>query len=90
VIFIVTNQASKAEALSVSRSGASQPVASTAPINPQGTTQVAVNVRPGDYTIGPASNGGTDAALSVTPPIRSASIHIGSERPSSSSQLLQP
>jgi hypothetical protein len=90
VVFIVTNQASNAEALSISRSGASQPLASTAPINPQGTTQVAVNFRPGDYTIGTATQGGTDAALSVTPPIRSASIHIGRERPSSSNQLLQP
>ncbi|MEO6858954.1 MAG: hypothetical protein ABI323_10250 [Solirubrobacteraceae bacterium] len=90
VVFIVTNQASKAEGLSISRSGDSQPLASTAPINPQGTTQVAVNFRPGDYTIGPAANGGTDAALSVTPPLRSASIHVGGQRPSSSNQLLQP
>ena len=90
VVFIVTNQASNAEALSISLSGASQPLASTAPINPQGTTQVAVNFRPGDYTIDTATQGGTDAALSVTPPIRSAAIHIGRERPSSSNQLLQP
>jgi hypothetical protein len=89
VVFIVTNQASNSEALSVSRPGG-QLLASTAPINPQGTTQVAVNFHPGDYTIGAASHGGTDASLSAAPPIRSASIHISGQRPNSSNQLLQP
>jgi hypothetical protein len=90
VIFIVTNQASSAEALSISRAGQNQPLASTAPINPQGTTQVSVDFRPGLYTIGTARDGGTDASLSVLPAIRSALIHIGRPRPSSSNQLLQP
>jgi hypothetical protein len=90
VVFIVTNQASKAEALAISRSGQSQPLASTAPINPQGTTQVAVNFRPGDYTIATTPHGATDAQLTQTSAIRSASIHIGHERTSSSNQLLQP
>ncbi|MGB9185951.1 MAG: hypothetical protein WCB67_18000 [Solirubrobacteraceae bacterium] len=89
VVFIVTNQASSAEALAISKSGQSQPLASTAPINPQGTTQVAVDFRPGDYTISTAGRG-TDAQLSQTPAIRSASIHIGHERTSSSNSLLQP
>ena len=90
VVFIVTNQASKAEALAISRSGQSQPLASTAPINPQGTTQVAVDFRPGDYTISTATHGATDAQLSQSSSIRSASIHIGHERSSSSNQLLGP
>lgn len=90
VLFIVTNQASRAESLAISRAGASQTLASTAPINPQGTTQVSVNFTPGDYTIATASRGRTDAQLSEQSPIRSASIHIGHERASSSNQLLQP
>jgi hypothetical protein len=90
VVFIVTNQASKAEALAISKSGQSQPLASTAPINPQGTTQVAVDFRPGDYTISTAGHGATDAQLSQTSSIRSASIHIGHERANSSADLLQP
>jgi hypothetical protein len=90
VIFIVTNQASRAEALAISRAGQNQPLASTAPINPQGTTQVAVDFRPGDYTIATASHGATDAQLSQASSIRSAQIHIGHERANSSSQLLQP
>ena len=90
VLFIVTNQSSKAETLSISRSGASQPLASTAPINPQGTTQIAVNFRPGDYTIGTGGQASTDAALTEQSPIRSAQVHIGRERQSSSDTLLQP
>ncbi|MDQ6732173.1 MAG: hypothetical protein M3022_18260 [Actinomycetota bacterium] len=89
VIFIVTNQASRAEALAISRAGQNQPLASTAPINPQGTTQVAVDFQPGDYTIASASHGATDAQLSQASSIRSAQIHIGHER-ANSSQLLQP
>jgi hypothetical protein len=90
VVFIVTNQASNAEALAISKLGQSRPLASTAPINPQGTTQVAVDFRPGDYTISTAGRGATDAQLSQASSIRSASIHIGHERASSSDSLLQP
>lgn len=90
VVFIVTNQASKAEALAISRSGQTQPLASTAPINPQGTTQVAVDFRPGEYTISTAGHGATDAQATQASSIRSASIHIGHARTNSSDQLLQP
>jgi hypothetical protein len=91
VIFIVTNQASHSEALAISpASGNSHQVASTAPINPQGTTQVAVNFKPGDYTISTAAHGRTDAQLSRSSNIASASLHIGRPRTSSSNSLLQP
>jgi hypothetical protein len=92
VVFIVTNQASKAEELAISKSGSGQntnPIASTAPINPQGTTQVSVNFRPGDYTITTARRG-NDAQRSKQPSIRSALIHIGRERQSGENALLQP
>ena len=46
VVFIVTNQASKSEQLAISRAGHTSQIASTAPINPQGTTQVAVVTSP--------------------------------------------
>jgi hypothetical protein len=90
VVFVVTNQASHAEALAISASGQSTPLASTAPINPQGTTQVSVNFKPGDYTIATASHGQTDADLSRPSPIQPASIHIGRARQSSDGDLLQP
>jgi hypothetical protein len=89
-VFIVTNQASHSEALAISKSGENHALASTAPINPQGTTQVSVDFKPGDYTIATGSHGSTDASLSAPSSIRSASIHIGRERQNSSSDLLQP
>src|SRR6201986_449195 len=86
--FIVTNQASHAEALAISKGGST--LASTAPINPQGTTQVSVNFKPGRYTIATGAHGKNDAQLSQQSPIRPASIHIGRERESSNNALLQP
>ncbi len=90
VVFIVTNQASQSEALTISRAGQSHPLASTAPINPQATTQVSVNFKPGEYTVGIAAHGSTDASLSQPSSMRPASLHIGRERQSSGSELLQP
>jgi hypothetical protein len=89
VVFIVTNQASQSEALAIVRSGQSSPIAKTAPINPQGTTQVSVNFQPGDYTLATAQHA-TDAQLSQGSPIRSASIHIGQARNKSANALLGP
>ena len=88
ITFIVTNQASQAEALAISRGGST--LASTAPINPQGTTQVSVNFKPGRYTIATGDQGKNDAQLSKQSSIRPASIHIGRERESSNNSVLQP
>ena len=86
--FIVTNQASHAESLAISRGGST--LASTAPINPQGTTQVSVNFKPGNYTVATSPQGSTDASLSQPSSIRAASIHIGRERTGSGNDVLQP
>jgi hypothetical protein len=88
ITFIVTNQASQAESLAISKGGST--LASTAPINPQGTTQVSVNFTPGRYTIATGSRGRSDAQRSRPSSIRPASIHIGRERESSSNSVLQP
>jgi hypothetical protein len=88
ITFIVTNQASHAEALAISKGGST--LASTAPINPQGTTQVSVDFKPGEYTIATGGEGENDAQLSKQSSIRPASIHIGRERASSSNSVLQP
>jgi hypothetical protein len=90
VLFVVTNHARQAESLAISASGDPQPLASTAPINPQGTTQVQVTFKPGDYTIATAPRGETDADLTMPSPIQPASLHIGHERASADNQLLQP
>jgi len=88
VEFIITNQASQAESLAILRRGASagQPLASTAPINPQATSQITVNFSlPGSYSVATGGDGpGSGSA------IRAASIHIGAKRASSDNQLLQP
>ena len=89
VMFIVTNQAS-------ARRGAGHlprsrpPLANTAPINPQGTTQVSVDFKPGEYTHHHRLTGPHRRPALQPSPIRPASIHIGRERDSSSNSLLQP
>ena len=44
VVFIVTNQAARAESLAIQRKGGGGSIANTGPINPQGTAQVTVNL----------------------------------------------
>jgi hypothetical protein len=88
IMFIVTNQASHSEALAIS--DGSETLATTAPINPQGTTQVTVNTTPGHYTIQAAPHGATDAQLTQSSPIAPATIRVGRPRPNSSNQVLQP
>jgi hypothetical protein len=92
VIFIVTNQADRAESLTVHPSGdSSTQLATTGPIQPQATAQVTVDLRrPGDYTIGTSPSGQTQAELATATKIQPAALHIGPARPSSSNTLLQP
>jgi hypothetical protein len=91
VVFIVTNQASSAQSVTIHPQGNSnQSLANTGPINPQATAQVTVDLKtPGDYTVD-TSAGGSDAAVATTRKIHPASIHIGPPRASSSNVLLQP
>ncbi|MFZ0092215.1 MAG: hypothetical protein WAL63_22130 [Solirubrobacteraceae bacterium] len=90
VVFTVTNQASHAESLAIRRAGGST-LASTAPINPQGTTQVSVNLqRPGRYTIATSVHARTDAERLRTPSIHPVSIRIGRRRRSGGNALLAP
>jgi plastocyanin len=90
VVFIVTNQANHAEALAISSADGSSTLASTAPINPQATTQVSVDFKPGNYTIATAPHGSTDASLASPTSVAAASIHIGPARPSANGSLLGP
>jgi hypothetical protein len=91
VVFEVSNHASQAESLAIMPAGGgSQPLASTAPINPQGTTQVAVNLgRKGSYSVR-ASGGSTDASLNGPGGITPATILVGTSRPGSRDVLLTP
>ncbi len=87
VQFIVTNQASRNEALTVHSGGGA--LANTGPINPGATAQVTVDFRSGEYTIAtdaPAANPYLHAGAAIHP----ATLHIGPARPSASNALLQP
>jgi hypothetical protein len=93
VVFIITNQASDAESLTVSSSGgsSSQPLADTGPISPQGTAQLTVDLKsPGDYTVAIAPNSSTEAAAATPTGIQSALVHVGNPRPGSNNELNQP
>jgi hypothetical protein len=86
VMFIVTNQASQAESLTIAAPGASGggSLADTGPINPQATAQVTVNLTSrGSYSVG-ASDAGSG------PSLHAATLRVGPPRASSSNQLLQP
>jgi len=91
VDFIVTNQASHAESMIISaKSASSQQLASTGPISPQGTFQVTVDFKPGEYTVATSSGGTTEAAAALPGGIQPAQLKVGKERPSASGQLLNP
>lgn len=93
VVFIITNQASNAESLSVSSSGSgnSQPLADTGPISPQATAQLSVDLNsPGDYSVGVGRGSSTEAAAAAPTGIQSAQIHVGKPRPNSNNDIAQP
>ena len=90
VVFTITNQASRTHIVTFQPAGGGSAVASSAPINPQTTTQVTVNFTPGDYTVGTTNLGGSQAAGATPSSIQSATLHIGSPRPNSNGALLQP
>ena len=92
VVFIVTNQASNSESLTVLPAGqsAAQPLANTGPISPQATLQVTVNFSPGAYVVETSTDGQSQAQAALPGKIAPAVLHIGRERASSSNQLLSP
>jgi hypothetical protein len=67
-------------------------VAATAPISPQATAQITVNMnRPGRYVVGTGQRGRTEAARATQKGrIQPAFLRIGRMRPSASNQLMSP
>jgi hypothetical protein len=92
VNFIVTNQASQSESLTIQPAGgAGQALANTGPINPQATAQIQVNFSSkGDYTVATTAGGSSDAASATSTPIQPVTIHVGAPRSGGSTQLLNP
>jgi hypothetical protein len=88
VIFLVTNQASTTESLSIN-SGGSQ-LASTGPINPGAPAQLKVDFKPGEYLVTTGPRNGSDAAIGSGNAIVPARLHIGAPRPNADDVLLQP
>jgi len=80
VLLVVSNQSMSSQEVSISSadSGASDAPTKSGPINPQGTAQVQVDLKPGSYTIGGGK--GTRAAI----------LTVGAERATAQNQLLQP
>jgi len=89
VLLTVTNQSPRSIALKITRAG--HTLARTAPINPQGVTQLKVELARGDYALraGPAGRR-TDAQRTLPSRISAARLRVGRSRPSSGSSLLQP
>lgn len=93
VVFIVTNQASKALSLRVfqGNAAAAQSVVDTGPISPQATAQVKVDLNPQTtYRVATSVMAANEAATATTSPIRPALLHIGKPRASASNQLMSP
>lgn len=91
VLLTVTNQGSRAAALVVSAAGRGSALARTAPINPQGATQVKVDLGRGTYTIALARSArSTDAQRARRFPVPGTTLRVGRTRPSAGGQLLEP
>jgi hypothetical protein len=88
VLFTVTNQASRARTLQIFR-GRGLRVADTAPLNPQGSTQVSLVFNQGRYTLSAGSRARTDAQLGA-PQTQPLTIVVGRTRRSSGATLLTP
>jgi hypothetical protein len=87
VLFTVTNQARASQSLRINRRHGAR-VADTAPLNPQGSTQVSVIFRKGRYTLSAGSHGRAGGQPGRR--IRPQTIVVGRRRPSSGSTLLSP
>ena len=87
VLFTVTNQARGSQSLRIERRHGAR-VADTAPLNPQGSTQVSAIFRKGRYTLSAGSHGRANRRLGRR--IRPQTIVVGRSRQSSGSTLLSP
>lgn len=86
VLLTVTNQARTAESLGIVRGHGT--VATTAPLNPQGSTQLSVILRRGRYTL--TAGGPRSSTRPGGRAIQPTTLLVGRERPSSGSSLLSP
>jgi hypothetical protein len=91
LVFIVTNQAARAESIQIepaATAGSSQPTADSGPITPQATATFKVDLAQGDYTMVAADSASTDAGAGSA--IHPAHLRIGPPRPPATNAVLQP
>lgn len=89
LILTVTNQSAHAVALRVLHGA--HAIARTAPINPQGVTQLKVDLSRGNYSLAAAPAGRrTDAQKTLPSHVLAARLRVGRHRPSSDASVLQP
>ncbi len=91
VTFTIANQAASAEAVEVTSAGGSSAITTTAPINPQGTDQVTVDLNsPGQYSVAIAPSSSTEAAAASPSGIMPGLLQVQGQRGNSNNQLLEP
>ncbi len=91
VLLTVTNQSARPVRLLVSRRGGGRPAVRTAPINPQGVTQLKLDFARGTYALAAAPGGRrSDAQRSLPSRISAVTLHVGRERASGGGQLMTP
>ncbi len=91
VLLTVTNQARSAEALTISRSGRPGTLARTAPINPQGATQISVVLARGRYTVALAAGARrSEAQRSRATGAVSTTLRVGRTRSGGGDNVLTP
>lgn len=89
VLLTVANQSPHGVVLRITRGA--HVLARTAPINPQGVTQLKVDLGRGDYALGAVVAGRrTDAQRTIPSRIGAARLRVGRTRASSGGDLLQP
>jgi hypothetical protein len=87
VVFQVANYATRSESIAITRPGGPS-LASTGPINPQATAQVAIDLSSrGDYAVS-ATNGGSSNPAAGNG--LAATVHVGAPRHGSRNTLLTP
>jgi hypothetical protein len=91
VLFTVTNQGGRAVSLTVVGRHRGRPVVRTGPLNPQGVTQLKLDLGRGTYTVSARPPGrATDAARTRNSTAPSATLRVGARRPSAGDQVLEP
>ena len=89
ILLTVTNQSARPITLRVLRGA--RAIARTARINPQGVTQLKVDLGRGDYSLAAApGDRRTDAQKTLPSHVLAARLRVGRTRPSSGGSLLQP